>query len=414
MSRKPRIEEPQRRQGAIRFEIPEDALPVDHPARVLWNVLGQLDLRAFLSGARAVEGEVGRPAKSPRLMLALWCYAISRGIGSAREIARLTETDLAFRWITGEKPISRQTLSNFRIRHRDAFEKLFTDVVGLLMSKGLVQLETVAVDGMRVRANASAPSFRRQPALQEMKEQAALHLAAVLAQADDPSLSRAVKAAREQKAREFQQRVEDALGELQKLETQKKPPKSLRASTTDAEARVMKMADGGFRPALNVQFATAGDPMGGPRTIVAANVTNSGSDMRALLPMLEQVADRAGQLPTRVLADANHANFAHVEALEEKGVDVFVPPSRRTTVRSDRSDRALSLPLQRWKDRMETPEAKRIYRARASLCELANALARTKYGMQQFLVRGTAKATCVVLLTAITHDLLTHAPNLLG
>lgn len=414
MSRKPRIEKPERRQGVIRFEIPEDGLPANHAARVLWNVLGSLELSAFLATAKAVEGGVGRSTKSPRMMLTLWCYAISRGIGSAREIERQTSRDLAFRWITGERTISRQTLSNFRAKHSAAFEKLFTDVVGVLVIKGLLSLETVAVDGMRVRASASAPSFRRCESLEQAKEQAALHLKAVLAQSDDPELSAKQRSVRIQKAREFQARVDDALAVLQEMEAQKRPPKRLRASTTDAEARVMKMADGGFRPAFNVQLATAGHVMGGPRTVVAVRVTNVGSDMQSLRPMTEQISERAGELPKRVLADANHANFEHIEALERQGVEVYVPPNKRTITRVERSDRNLSEEVRRWMARAKTPEAKELYRARASLCELPNAHFRSRYGMQQFLVRGLSKATTVALLTAITHNLLSHATNLLA
>lgn len=414
MSRKPRVHEPKRDQGEIRFEIPDDVLPPDHRARLLWEVLGRLDLSAFLDGAKAVEGRAGRTIQSPRMKLTLWCYAISCGIGSAREIERRTETDLAFRWITGERKVSRQTLSNFRNDHSDALQKAFTDVLGVLLHEGLLSLDTVGVDGMRVRASASAPSFRSRSTLEEMKEQAELHLKAVLAQAADPALSRREKAAREQKAREFQERVEAAIGTIQELEERRKPPKTPRASTTDAEARVMKMANGGFRPGFNVQLATAGDPVSGPRTIVGVRVTNVGSDMQTLQPIVEQIGERTGVLPKAVLADANHANHAHIEALELQGVKNYIPPNYRSKTRKPRSDRTLTPAVQGWLARMETPEALQIFRGRPSLAELPNAAFRSRYGMQQFLVRGVDKATTVSLLTALTHNLVTHAPKLLA
>jgi hypothetical protein len=141
----------------------------------------------------------------------------------------------------------------------------------------------VAIDGMRVRANASAPSFRREASLEELREQAALHLKAVLARADDPGLSTRQRAARAANVRDFQRRVDAALEVVGRLnETRKPGSKPARASSTDSEARVMKMADGGFRPAMNVQMATAGSVMGGPRTIVAVGVNNVGSDMGTL------------------------------------------------------------------------------------------------------------------------------------
>ena len=176
----------------------------------------------------------------------------------------------------------------------------------------------------------------------------------------------------------------------------------------------MKMANGGFRPAFNVQLATAGDPMSGPRTIVAVRVTNVGSDMRTLQPVVEQIAERAGRLPDRVLADANHANHAHVDALESQGVELYIPPQRGSKTTGRPSWRKLTTFVEQWIERMQTPEAKRLYRGRASLAELPNAQFRWRYGMEQFLVRGLAKATSVALLTALTHNILTHATKLLA
>lgn len=404
----PRVTRPVRNQGEIRFELPEDALAPEHPARVLWSVFERVDLSAFLSQARAFEGSSGRATTSPRMLLTLWTYAISRGVGSAREIERLTRSDVAYRWIVGDQRPCRTTITDFRVEHLSALDGLLTDVLATLVDKGVLSLEVVAVDGMRVRANASAPSFRREPSLQELREQAALHLHAVLAQADDPMLSARQRAARETKARDFQRRVDAALEVVAQLQESRRPGhKPARASSTDCDARVMKMADGGFRPGFNVQMATAGAVMGGPRTIVAVAVNNVGSDMGALEPLVEQIERRTGELPTQVLADANHANHDAITALSQRGVELFVPVSERTRPSGGTPE------VQAWKQRMNTDEAKEIYRARASLCELSNANAR-RMGLTQLLVRGVAKATSVALLTAITHDVLAHAMTLLS
>jgi len=306
---KPRVAEPQRRQGVIRFEIPEDMLAPTHPARVLWDVVGTLDLSKFLSKVKAVEGTVGHKTLSPRMKLVVWLYAISQGIGSAREIARRVENDDAFRWIVGDLTVGHHCLSEFRVGHGEALDALMTDILGSLVHKGVLSLELVAQDGMRVRAAATAPSFRRLPSLLECREQAALHLKAVLAQADDPELTRAQKARREEAARDFQRRVEEAITTVEELQKTRKPTdKPARASTTDAEARVMKMADGGFRPAFNVQMATAGSPLGGPRTVVGLLVTNLGSDMGSMTPMVEDIERRTGELPHTLIADGGHAS----------------------------------------------------------------------------------------------------------
>jgi transposase len=409
---KPRTTDPVRNQGEIRFEIPDDALAPEHAARVLWQALGKLDLSAFLSGARAVEGGSGRPTHSPQMMLTLWTYAISDGVGSAREIARLTRSDRAYEWICGGVSISHQALSRFRVGHGAALDKLMTDILGALTHAEVLSLRLVAQDGMRTRAAASAPSFRRMPSLEACREQAALHLKAVLAQADDPEISRAQQAARERGARDFQRRVEAAIATLEALQEKRGADPEARASTTDAEARVMKMGDAGFRPAVNVQMATAGSELGGPRTIIAVNVNNVGSDMGAITPMLDQIERRTGRLPDTLLADANHGNHEAIAAAHKRGVEMLVAVSERSRKSSAKGD--VIPEIVEWKKRMETDEAKRMYRARAGICEWANAQVAGRFGLRQLLVRGVEKATSVALLTAITSNLMQHLTTLGG
>lgn len=408
---KPRVTEPERRQAAIRFEMPDDALSAEHPARVLWQALGKLDLSAFLENARSVEGGAGRPTLSPRLMLTLWTYAISQGVGSSREIARLIESDRAFGWIVGDVEVSHHALSRFRVGHPEALDKLMTDILAALMHKGVLSLRLVAQDGMRVRAAASAPSFRTLDSLLDCREQAELHLKAVLAQADDPELTLAQKIAREDGARDFQRRIEEAISTVESLQEQRGASRpQARASTTDAEARVMKMGDGGFRPALNVQAATAGSELGGPRTIVGVAVCNVGSDMGGVTPMLEQIERRTGQLPETLLADANHANHTAIVAAEQRGVNMVVAVPERSRETGPKT--VLVAEIVDWKKRMQTAEAKALYRARAGLCEWTNAQAAGRFGLRQFLVRGIAKATSVSLLIAITSNLTQHLATL--
>jgi transposase len=405
---KARTIEPERRQGVIRFEMPEDTLPVTHHARVLWSVTGELDLSGFMRHAKAVEGCAGRPAHSPRMLLTLWLYAISRGVGSAREIARLTETDLAYRWITGEMRLSHQALSRFRVGHGEVLEQLMTDVLGTLLHNGLLSLETVAQDGSRVRANASAPSFRSERALRQCLEQAQLHLKAVLAQADDPELTMAQKAAREAGARDYEGRVREAIATVRKLRPCGKG--KARASTTDPEARVMKMPDGGYRPGYNLQLAVAGSPMGGPRTVVGLRVTNVGSDMSSLTPMIDDIERRTGSQPAKLLADANHTAHEDIRALSQRGVELLAPVPERTR----NSRKVHEEVITDWLARMQTPEAQRTMRARASLCELANAHLKDRFGLERVLVRGTAKVTCVALLGGLAFNLLQHAAHILA
>lgn len=397
--------EPMRSQGVIRFEMPEDTLPPDHRARLIWRVLQTLDLSGFSARAKAVEGRAGRDVLSTSMLLTLWLYAISGGLGSAREIARRTVSDEAFRWIVGDKEVGHSKLSEFRVSHGVALEKLMTDVLGVLLHKKLLSLDRVAQDGTRVRASASAPSFRREASLLECREQAALHLKAVLAEASDPEASEGEKLARIAGALDYQQRVEAAIATVQTLRNENEEKAEPRASTTDAEARVMKMPDGGFRPAYNIQLATAGSELGGPRTIVGVLVTNTGSDMGSITPMLEDIKARTGELPRQLLADANHAKHSCIDAATRAGVEVIMAIPKR----EQGATTPVSPEVAAWRERMKTDEAKRAYRARAALCELSNAHLKCHHGMDSVPVRGLARVTCVALLGAIAANVLAHA-----
>jgi hypothetical protein len=195
-----------------------------------------------------------------------------------------------------------------------------TDVLASLMVKGLLSLEWVAQDGTRTRAAATAPSFRTYGSLLQCREQAALHLKAVLASANDPEYTRAQHERREAAARDFQERVEAAMATAVELQKQRSPSdKPARSSTTDSEARAMKMGDGGFRPAFNVHYATAGSELGGPHTLVGVQVTNVGSDMGSLTPMAEQIAVRTGELPKVLLADGGHAKCDDILSMKKLG-----------------------------------------------------------------------------------------------
>jgi len=397
-----RTSEPVRLQAVIRFEMPDDMLPADHRARLIWRVLQTLDLGEFTAKSKAVEGRAGRNVLSPAMLLTLWLYAISVGVGSAREIARRTKSDDAFRWIVGDQDVGHAALSAFRVGHGAALDKLMTDILGVLLHKGLVSLDRVAQDGTGVRASASAPSFRREVSLLDCREQAALHVKAVLAD-PDPEASEGERRARMAAALDYQKRVEAAIGTLQALHEEGKDKP--RASTTDADARVMKMPDGGFRPGYNIQLATAGSELGGARTIVGVLVTNTGSDMGSVTPMLEDIKARTGQLPAQLLADANHAKHSCIETATRTGVEVIIAIPKREQC----STKTTSPEIIAWRARMKTDEAKRAYRARAGLCELSNAHLKCHHGGDSVLVRGLAKVTCVALLGAIAANVLAHA-----
>jgi transposase len=397
----------------------DTVLPEDHAARAIWAFLDRLDLSPFYASIKSVLGRAGHPTTDPQVLLALWLFATSDGVGSARQIARLCKEHDAYRWICGGVPINYHTLSDFRVAHQEALDGLLTEILASMMDAGLVTLHHVAQDGMRVRASAGASSFRREATLQRCLAEAEQQVAALAAEREQPDPGRNARqeAARERAAQERQQRVETALRRMPKIQAAKERSKrteskakrgkvsEARVSTTDPEARVMKMPDGGFRPAYNLQLATDEES----QVIVGVAVDTTGNDGGQAPPVLEQVVGRTGRLPEAYLMDGSFARREDVTALERRGVTVYAPtrsPRTTTSGRTKADPRPDDTPeVARWRERMETEEAKEIYKGRAATSECVNAHAR-RHSLTQLLVRGTRNVLSVLLLVAITHNLL--------
>lgn len=408
---RPRMQRPDRDQVELRPTHLDALLPADHRARLVWDLVGELDLSALHARIRAVEGHPGRPPIDPAILVALWLYATLEGIGSARALARLCEEHDAYRWLCGGVGVNHHTLADFRVDHEDVLHDLLTASVATLIADGLVSMDRVAQDGMRVRASAGAASFRRRDALDAALRDAEQQVRTLRAELDDDpaATSRRVAAARQRAARERAEQVRRAIGQLPAVEAARKrsgkAPEGARTSTTDPEARVMKMADGGFRPAFNVQFATdtASD------VIVGLDVGDVGSDHGQLGPMVRQLERRHGRVPAEMLVDGGFVVLAEIEALSSThcGTTLYAPP---TTPRDPARDPHAPMPddhpsIAAWRVRMGTQPAKDIYRQRAATAELVNAQARNR-GLRLLPVRGLPKVRAVVLWFALAHNLL--------
>jgi transposase len=385
----------------------EGLIPHNHLARLIWEVVRRLDLSAFYAHLKVFEGQPGAPAIDPKILITLWLYAITQGVTSAREIDELRVAHIAYLWICGGVSLNYHTISDFRTEHEAALDRLMTQVVKELDRAGVVDLSTQGQDGMRVRANAGAASFRRQPTLEQALERAQVQAAEVAqrGQAEEDQRSARQKAAQERAAAERVARLEAALDEMPAARAAKKPEEQdkARVSSTDAEARVMKMGDGGYRPAYNWQFSVELSNL----VITGVEVVNSGSDKAQMEPMVDQVVKRTGQVPENWLVDGGFIKFPAIEALAGRGVVVFGPVPEP---KDEKRDRYAPAPgdsdiVAEWRQRMGTTEGKAIYKQR-SLVELPNAQARSRYGVQQVRVRGCRKVRCVALWVAITHNLL--------
>ena len=406
---RPRVKRPNRHQVVMQTVALDALLPDDHPARSVWEYVEGLDVSCLYEPIRAVEGHAGRDATDPKILMALWLYATLDGVGSARQLARLCGDHVAYQWICGGVSVNYHTLSDFRTAHPEFLNDLLTQSVATLMHEELVTLHRVAQDGMRVRASAGAASFRRRKTLEECQTEAQEQVEALQKDLDaDPGgSSKRQQAARRRASQERSERIRRALDELEEVESKKKAGEKdkARASTTDPDARVMKMADGGFRPAHNVQFATDTES----QVITGVDVVNTGSDQGQMSPMVEQHQDRYDKVPEEVLVDGGFAKHEDIEKVStgEPGTTVYAPvPKPKKDARDPYVPRpGDSETIAEWRRRMGTAEAKEIYKDRASTAECVNAIARNR-GLRQFLVRGSAKVRTVALWFALAHNLM--------
>lgn len=427
----PRLLQPNRKQIELRASDLESLLGEDHRARLVWGYVEQQDLSALTVAIKARGSNAGRAAIDPRILFALWLYATLEGVGSGREIARLAREHDAYRWVCGGVSVNYHALNDFRSGNDALMDEVLTANVAALASAGAISLERVAQDGMRVRADAGAASFRREASLQQHLAEAGELVAGIKqrAAADPAAASRRVQAARERAAQEREERIRAALEQLPQVQAAKRrngdKPEDARVSTTDADARVMKMGDGGFRPAFNVQLATTCED----QVIVGVAVTNVGSDMAQMAPMVQQVIERTGCTPEQWLVDGGFPAHEQIDAVHDQTdgkTEVIAPvPEPRKAKTQDQDEPPPdkhqrkdgdSEAVAQWRERMATDQAKDVYKQRAATAECANALARNR-GLLRLPVRGLAKVRAVAYLYALAHNLMRIvkiAPQLIG
>jgi len=414
----PRLRRPDRLQMVLEPTCWEERLAADHPVRAVWAVVERLDLSRISDGIAARGGRPGRAATDPRLMMALWLYATIENVGSARRLANLCRMHDAYRWLCGGVTLNHHTLSDFRVDHEEALDDLMTQVIAALVAKKLVRVERISQDGMRTRAGAGASSFRRQGTLERLLDEARSHVEAVKRQADEgPEESARVRAARERAARERVQRIEAALSILPELQAVKshrtgKPSKKqpARVSTTDAEARRMKMPGGGVRPAYNVQFATDVES----RAIVGVDVVNTGSDQSQMEPMRQQVERRTGLHVKSQLVDGGFVKKEQIDLAAANGTAVYAPLPTGRDGQPCVAGRHDSPAVAAWRQRMIEDQGREIYKQRAATAETVNAETSAYRGLSRFVVRGLKKVRCLAIWSALAYNVVHFAEHLSG
>lgn len=408
----PRMKSPQRFQRRFIDTCLDELIPWDSPVRAVWAMVEDADLSEIEARIKAVEGGAGRDTIDPRILLTLWLWATIEGVSYAREIERLSTRDNYYKWICGEVSINRTSLSTFYTICPEILKRILIDYTASLMNEGLVNLNRVSLDGMRVRANASKNSFRRDATLEELQQVAEEQVERLdrerEAAGDHPAKNQKTK---ESDAADRARRIDAArknIPELAKIRDKRKKGDgaNARASTTDPDARVMKMANGGYNPAFNVQFATDNES----HIIVGVDVNNCGGDMGLYTPMAVQIKKDFGKVPDIMPADGGFASYDDIESATKLGVTVVMPVREEDKKREKGVDPFEPLPsdspeLAAWRTRMGTDEYKNIYKERAATAELVNAHARNR-NLQQFTVRGLNKVKCVGIWYALAHNLM--------
>ena len=409
----PRLRQPERHQIGWQAASIDDLVAEDHAVRAIWGFVSTLDLHELHDLVKARQGVAGQAPPAPALLMALWLWATVEGVGSARQLARLCKEHLAYRWLCGGVSMNYHTLSDFRVAHGAVLERLLAAGVASLIAEGLLSLDVLGQDGVKVRAAAGAGSFRRRQRLEVLAAAATERVEQLRAELDsDPAAGgRRKQAAQERAARQRVARVAAAGERMAELEAERArrgktnkaevaKQKEPRASTTDAEARVMKMADGGFRPAYNMQIVSTP----GNQVIVAVDIDGSGSDRGLARTALEALGG-AGIAPSDYLVDGGFTKNDDIEWAHESGTRLSCPPTKSKHGTDPYAARHDDGPgMTDWRQRMASPAGKTLYKQRTKI-ECVNAWAR-RMGLRQLLVRGKQKARAVLLWFALAHNML--------
>jgi transposase len=395
----------------------DDCVPAEHRVREVWEYVEGLDLSRLYDAIGSVVGGAGRPAIDPAVLMTLWLYAVLEGVGSARQLALLCKRDVVYRWIMGGEKVSHKTLSDFRVKAGPVLDDLLSRSVAALVAAEVIGLGSLGVDGMRLRASAGAGSFRSQERLAELDRLAREKVAKLREEAEsDPGASsrrtqarrqraaeereRRIKAAQEAAAEIEAQRAKEAEEQRRKEPANKRPP---RASTTDADARIMKMADGGYRPAYNVRLVTEVES----QLVVGMSIGNNGSDRGQLGPAMAEVEQRYGQRPEELLADGGFDSKRDIEELHaaDQGAMAVFCPWRRTRDGQPQPLKPKDGPgVRAWRERMTSEAGQERYGLRFAT-ERPHADMRNR-GLTRVLVRGVERVKSVVLWYVHAHNFL--------
>jgi transposase len=411
---------PIRHQLEMHLNTLDMLLPRDHKARDIWEFVDKMDTSPCFVNVKTFFGHVGRSATSPKILFALWLYSILDGNTSARKLEELCKNHNVYKWLAGSAPINRTMLAEFRSLDPMNFEDLLTSCLAVMLQAGLITDTDFAQDGTRIKANAGFNSYRREDSLQKLKEEIKEYLKQLEIEntACTNALEKRAKAKEARIATERLNRVEDALKSLEKARVSREENgiknrevpteeelKNVRASTTDPDARKMKMGEGGYRLAYNVQFATGLDS----RVIFGVDVVTT-ADQGTAPRMMSMVHSRLRKLdmspPENWIGDAAYSAKADVNEIAEFFPDCnyYAPPKVKKGIDPKKHLKGDSEAIKKWRDMIDSEETEALYKHRCSTAEFSNAQVKNR-GLREFSARGLFKVKGMAILHAIAQNI---------
>jgi transposase len=433
----------------------QDWLPEGHLGRFVADVVDTLDLSEFYRKHEERDGR-GQAAHDPRMMVRLLIYGYCRGVASSRRIEKATYEDVAFRYLAADEHPDHSVIATFRGDNLKHLPQLFVEVLRLCQRAGLVKLGHVALDGTKVKANASKHKAMSYGRMEEAEKKLEAEVKGLLAEAERVDAEedgkygkgkrgdelpaelarresrlrkiREAKAELEQEAREQaaaeKAQVEAQLKEREKQEQERgrkfggrkpqvpdpeqaKPDPKAQRNFTDPESRIMK--DGAtkeFVQAYNAQAVVDSQA----QVIVVAAVTQQVNDKQQLVPMLREVKAMTGQQPQQATADAGYFSEKSVTDPNLEGIDLLVPPNRQkhgqeVPCATGPPPPELSV-IEQMRHKLRTPEGRAVYRMRKAVVEPVFGQIKECRGFRRFLLRGLTRVQAEWQMICATHNLL--------
>lgn len=397
----------------------DQLVPDDHKVRIIWEFVSNMDLSVCLNDIWTFQGESGRSAIDPKIFLTLWIYTIIDGNASARKLEELCQNHDVYKWICGGVSVNRTSLAEFRSKNPHKFDELLTQCLAVMIKNEILTDTDFSQDGTRVKANAGNNSFRREGTLKELEASITKYIRDLREEEKSVSNSYEKKKIEEKKrfALEKSNLVKEALQNLHEARCQKiingkrnnnkpteKELEDVRASTTDPEVKRMKMGNGGFNLAYNVQFATGLDT----RVIYGVDVLSI-LDPGAAPRLMAQVQERLEKLNLNKIknwiADAAYSAKNELITVAQLFPDCFyfAPPQEKDEANAKKHRKTDCEVIKKWRDSIGSDPVKEIYKKRCSTAEFSNMHVKNQ-SLQEILVRGRIKAKGMAILHAISQN----------